>query len=99
MRRYAMNALGRERLVDKLVEAYVVWREECAWVHDAYRFWASESGPCGRVSFEVYLAALDAEEQAAEVYAGLVRRAEKLWWSEDHSTESLGGPGWGGGWP
>ena len=70
------------RLVDELVEAYVDWREACARVNDAYRSWASETGPCGRVAFGLYMAALDAEEQAAEVYAGLVRRADKLPWSE-----------------
>jgi hypothetical protein len=45
------------------------------------------------------VAALDAEEQAAEVYAELVRRAAKLPWSEDPATEPLGGPAWGVGWP
>jgi hypothetical protein len=37
MRRYTVNMLRRERLVDKLVEAYVDWRETCAGVSDAYR--------------------------------------------------------------
>ena len=45
------------------------------------------------------MAALDAEEQAAEVYAGLVRRADELPWSEDPPAEPLGGPAWGVGWP
>jgi hypothetical protein len=30
MRRYVMNTLKRERLVDELVEAYIDWRETCA---------------------------------------------------------------------
>jgi hypothetical protein len=41
------------------------------------------------------MAALDEEEDAAEVYAGLVRRADSLRWSERPPTESLGGPAWG----
>ncbi len=98
-RRYTIDKLSRERLVDKLVEAYVDWRGECARVDDAYRSWASESGPCGRAAFGLYMTALDAEEQAAEVYAGLVRRADKLSWSERPPTEPLGGPAWGDGWP
>ena len=66
-----MNTLRRERLVDELVEAYVEWRETCARVNDAHRSWASETGPGGRFAFELCMAALDEEEQAAEVYAGL----------------------------
>jgi hypothetical protein len=91
MRRYIMNALRREKLVDDLVEAYIVWRETSAQVSDAYRSWASETGPCGSVAFGLYVSALDAEEQAAEVYAGLVRRAHELPWSEDPPAGPLGG--------
>jgi hypothetical protein len=93
-----MYTLSRKRLVDNLVDAYVAWRETCARVDDTYRYWASETGPRGGVAFGLYMAALDAEERAAEVYAGLVRRAEKLPWSEDR-VEPLGGPAWGVGWP
>ena len=99
MRRYTIDMQSRERLVDKLVEAYVDWRGECARVDDAYRSWASESGPCGRAAFGLYMTALDAEEQAAEVYAGLLRRAVNVPWSEDPPAERLGGPAWEVGWP
>src|ERR1700749_4259738 len=37
MRRYTMNTLRQERLVDELVEAYIDWRETCARVNDALR--------------------------------------------------------------
>lgn len=77
-----MNTRSRKGLVDKLVEAYVDWREACVRANDAYRSWARETGPCGRVAFGAYVAALDAEQLAAEVYAGLVHRTEKLPWSE-----------------
>ena len=94
-----MHTLSRKRLVDKLVDAYVAWRETCARVDDTYRYWASETGPRGGVAFGLYVAALDAEERAAKVYAGLVRRAERLPWSGDPRAEPLGGPAWGVGWP
>jgi hypothetical protein len=94
-----MNALRRERLVDELVEAYSDWRERCARVSDAYRSWASGTGACGRAAFGLYLAAVDAEEEAAEVYAGLVRRADELSRSDDPPTGPLGGRPWGVGWP
>jgi hypothetical protein len=87
-----MNTLSQNRLVDKLVEAYVVWRETCGRVDDAYRYWAKEPGPRGGVAFGQYMAALDAEERAAEVYAGLVRRAERLPWSAESRAEPRGGP-------
>jgi hypothetical protein len=91
MRRYMMKTLRQERLVDALVEAYVDWRETCACVNDAYRSWASKPGPWGSVAFYLYMAALDAEQHAAEVYAGLVMRADQLAWSEDAPAEPLGG--------
>jgi hypothetical protein len=99
MRRFMMNTLRRERLLDELVEAYVDWREACAHVHDAYRFWANEPTGEDGVMFDLYMAALDAEERAAGVYARLVRRADELPWSEDPPVESLGGPMWGLDWP
>jgi hypothetical protein len=92
MRRYAMNTLRRERLVDELVEAYIDWRETCVRVNDAYRWCAGETGPRGRVAFELYTAALDAEQRAAEVYAGLIRRADEVPFSEDPPHEPPSGP-------
>jgi hypothetical protein len=72
---HIMNALSRKPLIDQVIEAYVDWREACLEVNDSYRSWASESGPNGKGSFGRYVAALDAEGQAAEVYAELVGRA------------------------
>ncbi len=94
-----MDTLSRKRMLDKVVEAYVAWRETCARVSDVYRSCASETGPSGRAAFGLYMAALDAEEQAAEIYAGLVRRADKLPWSEDASVDPLGGPARNVDWP
>ena len=94
-----MDTLRQERLVDELVEAYVDWRETCARVEDAYRSWANETARGDRVAFALYVAAPDAEEQAAKVYAELVRRADKLRWSEEPAAEPLGGSGCGVDWP
>ena len=91
VRGYRVDMLSRERLVDQLLEAYVDWREACARVDDAYRFCAGVSGARARVAFALYVAALDAEEQCAEVYAVLVRRADALVWSEDSPADPLGG--------
>ena len=93
MRKPLIDAVSRPRLVDRLVDAYVDWRQACAWVNDSYRRCANEIGPRGRVAFGIYMAALDAEQQAAEVYAGLVRRAGELRWSEERAVETVG-PAW-----
>jgi hypothetical protein len=93
-----MNTLSRKRLVDELVEAYVHWRQTSARVTDTYRSWASGTAPRDTVAFGLYVAALDAEEQAAEVYAGLVRRAA-LPRSDDPPAGPLGEPARGVGWP
>ncbi len=69
-----MNKLSQKRLVDRLTEAYVSWREACVRVSRAYDSWAGGVGVGDESAFEWYMAALEQEERAAEVYAGLVRR-------------------------
>jgi hypothetical protein len=64
----------QRRLVDELMVAYVDWREECVRVSDAYGGWAAAKAADGGLAFGVYVAALDREERASEVYAGLIRR-------------------------
>jgi hypothetical protein len=91
--------LTRKRLVHKLIEAYVDWREACTRVDDAYRSWARDTCPRDRVAYGLYMAALDAEQQAADIYAGLVRRASRLAWSDDPAAEALRGLARGCGWP
>jgi hypothetical protein len=98
MRRYTVNTLRRERLADQLVAAYVEWRETCARVRDTYRSWASDTSPADRIAFGLYMAALDAEEQAAEIYAGLVQRFDKLPRREHSPTDPFSRPACGDGW-
>ncbi|HEY4827639.1 MAG TPA: hypothetical protein VIH85_12770 [Solirubrobacteraceae bacterium] len=90
-----MTAPSRKRLIDKLVEAYVDWREACVQVDDAYRACARETGPWGAVAFGLYVATLDAEEQAADAYAGLVRRAARLPWTQERRSEPFREPAHG----
>jgi hypothetical protein len=73
-----MNKLSQQRLVDGLIDACVSWREACLQVKDAYGFWATERGQGATSAFGRYMAALDREEPAAEVYAGVVRRVGVL---------------------
>jgi hypothetical protein len=62
------------RRVDTMISAYVEWREASRLVHDAYRGWASATGLRARAAFWRCMAALDAQEWAAQVYASLGRR-------------------------
>ena len=73
-----MSRLSQKRVVDRLLDAYVSWREACLRVSDAYGSWERRTGADATPAFGVYMAALDQEERAAEVYAGLVRRAAKV---------------------
>jgi hypothetical protein len=81
-----MNKLNQKRLVDGLIDAYVSWREACLQVKDAYGFWATERGQGATSAFGRYMAALDREERAAEVYAGLVGRVGLLASSRSHHS-------------
>jgi predicted ABC-type transport system involved in lysophospholipase L1 biosynthesis ATPase subunit len=68
----------RGRMTDEAMEAYVEWREECARVWDAYDRWLGAVRADAALAFPAYLAALDREERASEVYAGLVSRLDHL---------------------
>jgi hypothetical protein len=70
----AAMILSHSRLVDKMIDAYVDWREASDLVNDAYRYWGSATGSAAGAAFGFYSTALDHEERTAEVYAGLVRR-------------------------
>lgn len=89
-----MNKLSKKRLGDKLIDAYVSWREACLQVSDAYDSWANETGSGATSAFGRYMAALDREEAAAEIYAGLVWRARQLPLGRPDPPEPLGGAAW-----
>ena len=55
-----------------MVDAYVDWREEGAAVWHAYERWTCAPRAEALFAFAAYEAALDREERAADVYAGLV---------------------------
>jgi hypothetical protein len=94
-----MDELSHEQLVDRLIEAYVSWREACHQVSDAYGCWPSETGLGATSAFGRYMAALDREERAADVYAALVQRAGQLFATKHDAVEAIGGAPWGVGSP
>jgi hypothetical protein len=69
-----MSGQVDSELIDRMVAAYVDWREECAFVWGAYQRWSSAPVPDRPVAFSAYRAALEREEHASRVYADLITR-------------------------
>ena len=69
---------GRRRAdVDKAVSAYSAWRCECAAVRAAYGRWTRAARRDAWSAFAAYRVALEREERAANIYAGLLPRARR----------------------
>jgi hypothetical protein len=72
----AINS-ARNRAVDEVMDAYVEWRQECMRVSEAYQRWASAPRADAALAFRAYVAALDREEMASEVYGRLITTLER----------------------
>jgi hypothetical protein len=66
------------RSVDKAMDAYIEWREQCLRVGEAYDVWTSAARGGAIGAFCAYTVALDREERAAEVYARQIQRVARL---------------------
>jgi hypothetical protein len=68
-------------LTDEFLASYVVWRESCEAVDDAYDYWDRCEPPLRGTAFGSYRAALAWEEFAAEVHSdrtGRLRASQAL---------------------
>jgi hypothetical protein len=65
-------------LIDAATEAYLVWREECDVVRSAYALWRLAPSQLEGAAFEDYFWALECEEDAANVYAGLIAQVRAV---------------------
>jgi hypothetical protein len=74
LRRQRFSEARYEGAVDRLVAAYVDWREECIAARDAYGRCDMRRGRTARHAFAAYFAALDREERAAADYAACVEQ-------------------------
>lgn len=77
MKLRSFTRAGRRRAeADAVVAAYSIWRRECAGVQTAYRRWMRAATSDAHSEFAAYRVALDREEQAADVYARVLPRAQ-----------------------
>ena len=63
----------RADLVDRLMELYCQWREECVRVQAAYERFSSAVASDRELAFAAYTAALDRERSACDAYAAQIR--------------------------
>ncbi len=69
-----MSATVPAELVDRLIELYCYWRTQCWNVRAAYAQFTAATADDRALAYAAYLAALDREESAADVYAQQVAR-------------------------
>src|SRR4051794_37317070 len=68
----------RRRLLTEAMDAHVEWRNECSAVWVAYSYWEAARVSDAALCYAAYVAALDREERAAELYSSLMRRVRDL---------------------
>ncbi len=73
-----MSAQVPSELIDRLIELYCDWRSQCWNVRAAYAQFTAATADDRAVAYAAYLAALDREESAADLYAEQVARVASL---------------------
>ncbi len=69
------TAASSSELIDAVMDAYIDWREDSAEVKATYRAWNDAPVHQRALSYDNYVAALDREELAANLYRRLVEQA------------------------
>jgi hypothetical protein len=69
-----LDAQVRPEAIDRLIELYCDWREECAGVHAAYERFSGAAADNRVLAFAAYTAALDREAAASRSYEDQVTR-------------------------
>jgi hypothetical protein len=85
-----MNPEALDMQIDDTLDAYDDWREECAAVELAYRRWSTAPADGSALAFAIYVAALDREQRASNVYARLVARNRGRY-ADLPATKPIGG--------
>jgi uncharacterized protein (DUF305 family) len=74
MRSQPTRAEVRE-LADAIMDSYVSWRQESAWVLTTYERWGQAAAGKRDAAYGAYLGALEREELAAAEYRRMIDRA------------------------
>jgi hypothetical protein len=90
-----MASLQHRTVLDEAMDAYVDWREECIAVSDAYAGWTAAEATDAELAFAVYVAALDREERASQVYGSTIRRVRDLVTADGEPEAELAAAGAG----
>ena len=69
-----LDAQVRPEAIDRLIELYCDWREECVVVHATYERFSSAATDNRALAFAAYTAALDREASASRSYEEQVNR-------------------------
>jgi hypothetical protein len=69
-----LDAQVRPEVIDRLIELYCDWREECAGVRAAYERCSTATADNRALAFAAYTAALDQEASASRSYEEQVNR-------------------------
>ena len=73
--KWSPTAAPNSELIDAVIDAYIEWREGSAEVTAAYRTFSRAPAPERTLAYDNYVAALDREELAANVYMRLIEQA------------------------
>jgi hypothetical protein len=65
----------KEWVADDLLDHYLIWREECVALDEAYDRWSRATDEDRRRAFAAYATQLELEEQAARCYELSARSA------------------------
>jgi hypothetical protein len=68
---------AHEHLGDQLLSAYFDWYEACLRLKESYRAWTRAGASKAAYEFRQCIAALDAEESAADEYARIALRVDR----------------------
>jgi len=72
--KWSPTTAPNSELIDAVMDAYIEWREESAEVTAAYRSFSGAPAPERTLAYDNYIAAVDREELAANVYMRLIEQ-------------------------
>ena len=69
---------SRDALIREALSAYLVWRQACAFLDEAWRRWRDAPSFARELPFELYTCELEREARAARCYERLLAEGAAL---------------------